>query len=98
MLRDLKSRIQENIKNYKKPDPIELTPTELKAFKILAAPKKKLTLSQKKAYKVLKAPKKIVLPCSDLSTGLLTSSQTKLNKARAIFLKYEQHKKKSRSA
>ena len=86
MLRDLKSRIQENIKNYKKPEPVKLTPTELKAFKILATPKKKLTLSQKKAYKVLKAPKK------------LTSSQTKLNKARAIFLKYEQHKKKSRSA
>ena len=77
------NRIFKNMKEYKKPDPIELTPTELKAFKILAAPKKKLTLSQKKAYKVLKAPKK------------LTSSQTKLNKARAIFLKYEQHKTKS---
>ena len=51
------NRIFDNIKNYKKPDPIELTPTELKAFKILAAPKKQLTLSQKKAYKVLKAPK-----------------------------------------
>ena len=85
MLRDLKSRIQENIKNYKKPEPVKLTPTELKAFKILAAPKKKLTLSQKKAYKVLKAPKK------------LTSSQTKLNKLRAIFLKYEQRKTESRN-
>ena len=51
------NRIFKNIKEYKKPDPIELTPTELKAFKILSAPKKKLTLSQKKAYKVLKAPK-----------------------------------------
>ena len=86
MIRDLKSRIQEAIKDYKKPESVEHTATELKAFEILAAPKKKLTLSQKKAYKVLKAPKK------------LTSSQTKLNKARAIFLKYEQHKKKSRSA
>ena len=83
MIRDLKSRIQENIKNYKKPEPVKLTPTELKAFKILAAPKKKLTLSQKKAYKVLKAPKK------------LTLSQIKLNKAIAIFLKYEQRKTKS---
>ena len=87
MIRDLKNRIYDNIRNYKKPtDQKELSKTELKAFEILAAPKKKLTLSQKKAYKVLKAPKK------------LTSSQTKLNKARAIFLKYEQHKKKSRSA
>ena len=85
MIRDLKNRIYDNIRNYKKPETVEHTATELKAFKILAAPKKKLTLSQKKAYKVLKAPKK------------LTPSQTKLNKARAIFLKYEQHKKKSRN-
>jgi len=69
MLRDLKSRIQDNIRNYKNPETVEHTATELKAFEILAAPKKKLT-----------------------------PSQTKLNKARAIFLKYEQHKKKSRSA
>ena len=89
MIRDLKNRIYDNIRNYKKPETVEHTATELKAFEILnkkAAPKKQLTLSQKKAYKVLKAPKK------------LTPSQTKLNKARAIFLKYEQHKKKSRSA
>ena len=69
MIRDLKSRIQENIKNYKKPtDQKELSKTELKAFEIL----------NKKA-----APKK------------LTPSQIKLNKARAIFLKYEQRKTKS---
>ena len=74
MIRDLKSRIQENIKNYKKPEPVKLTPTELKAFKILAAPKKKLTLSQKKAYKVLKAPKKkstaeLVRECKKIFNG-----------------------------
>ena len=83
------NKIFDHIKNYKKPETVEYTPTELRAFSILnkkAPPRKQLTLSQKKAYKVLKAPKK------------LTSSQTKLNKARAIFLKYEQHKKKSRSA
>ena len=73
MIRDLKTRIQENIKNYKKPtDRKELSKTELKAFEIL----------NKKA-----APQK-----------QLTPSQTKLNKARAIFLKYEQHKRTSRSA
>jgi len=64
MIRDLKSRIQENIKNYIKPTGSkELSKTELKAFEILnkkAAPKKQLTLSEKK-----------------------------LNKLRAIFLKYE---------
>ena len=60
MIRDLKNRIYDNIRNYKKPDNVERTATELKAFEILnkkAAPKKQLTLSQKKAYKVLKAPK-----------------------------------------
>lgn len=72
MIRDLKTRIQENIKNYKKPtDQKELSKTELRAFEIL----------NKKP-----APKK------------LTPSQIKLNKARAIFLKYEQHKRTSRSA
>ena len=70
MIRDLKSRIQENIKNYKKPETVEHTATELKAFEIL----------NKKA-----APKK------------LTPSQIKLNKARAIFLKYEQRKTESRN-
>lgn len=65
------NRIFKNIKEYKKPDPIELTPTQLRALSSL---KKK------------PAPKK------------LTPSQTKLNKARAIFLKYEQHKRTSRSA
>ena len=60
MIRDLKNRIYDNIRNYKKPETVEHTATELKAFEILnkkAAPKKQLTLSQKKAYKVLKAPK-----------------------------------------
>lgn len=71
MLRDLKSRIQENIKNYKKPDPVELSVGQLRALSSLkkkAAPKKTLTLSEKK-----------------------------LNKVRAIFLKYEQYKTKSRN-
>ena len=71
MIRDLKNRIYDNIRNYKKPETVEHTATELKAFEIL----------NKKA-----APKK------------LTPSQIKLNKARAIFLKYEQHKRTSRSA
>ena len=72
MIRDLKSRIQENIKNYIKPTGSkELSKTELKAFEILnkkAAPKKQLTLSEKK-----------------------------LNKVKAIFLKYEQYKTESRN-
>ena len=56
MLRDLKSRIQENIKNYKKPEPIELTPTQLRALSSLKkkpAPKKQLTLSEKKLQKAI---------------------------------------------
>ena len=60
MIRDLKSRIYSNMQNYKKPETVEYTATELKAFEILnkkSAQKKQLTLSQKKAYKVLKAPK-----------------------------------------
>ena len=63
MIRDLKNRIYDNIRNYKKPETVEHTATELKAFEILnkkAAPKKQLTLSEKK-----------------------------LNKLKAIFLKYE---------
>tara|TARA_R110000787_G_C13086522_1_gene410767 strand:+ start:98 stop:289 length:192 start_codon:yes stop_codon:yes gene_type:complete len=57
MIRDLKSRIQENIKNYIKPtDQKELSKTELRAFEILnkkAAPKKQLTLSEKKLQKAI---------------------------------------------
>ena len=56
MIRDLKYRIQENIRNYIRPtDQNEPSAVQLKAFSILnkkAAPKKKLTLSQKKAYKI----------------------------------------------
>ena len=77
MLRDLKSRVFENTRNYKRPDAIEHTATELRAFAILnkkAAPKKKLTLSQKKAYKVLNAPKKkstaeLVRECKKIFNG-----------------------------
>jgi hypothetical protein len=60
MIRSLRDRIYSNMQNYKRPDAIEHTATELRAFAILnkkAAPKKQLTLLQKKAYKVLKAPK-----------------------------------------
>tara|TARA_R110002167_G_scaffold92012_2_gene247332 strand:+ start:794 stop:985 length:192 start_codon:yes stop_codon:yes gene_type:complete len=57
MIRDLKTRIQENIKNYIKPtDQKELSKTELRAFEILnkkAAPKKQLTLSEKKLQKAI---------------------------------------------
>ena len=56
MLRDLKSRIQDNIKNYKKPTDLEeLSAVQLKAFEILnkKAPKKQLTLSEKKLNKAI---------------------------------------------
>jgi|TARA_R110000772_G_scaffold163314_2_gene274517 hypothetical protein len=57
MIRDLKSRIQDNIKNYKKPTDLEeLSAVQLKAFEILnkkAAPKKQLTLSEKKLNKAI---------------------------------------------
>jgi len=57
MLRDLKSRIQDNIKNYKKPTDLEeLSAVQLKAFEILnkkAASKKQLTLSEKKLNKAI---------------------------------------------
>ena len=57
MIRDLKNRIYDNIRNYKKPtDQKELSKTELKAFEILnkkAAPKKQLTLSEKKLQKAI---------------------------------------------
>ena len=57
MIRDLKSRIYDNIRNYKKPtDRKELSKTELKAFEILnkkAAPQKQLTLSEKKLNKAI---------------------------------------------
>ena len=57
MIRDLKNRIYDNIRNYKKPtDQKELSKTELKAFEILnkkAAPKKQLTLSEKKLNKAI---------------------------------------------
>ena len=57
MLRDLKSRIQDNIKNYKKPTDLEeLSAVQLKAFEILnkkAAPKKQLTLSEQKLNKAI---------------------------------------------
>ena len=56
MIKDLKNRIYDNIRNYKKPETVEHTATELKAFEILnkkAAPKKQLTLSEKKLQKAI---------------------------------------------
>ena len=56
MIRDLKNRIYDNIRNYKKPETVEHTATELKAFEILnkkSAPKKQLTLSEKKLQKAI---------------------------------------------
>ena len=56
MIRDLKSRIQDNIKNYKKPTDLEeLSVVQLKAFEILnkKAPKKQLTLSEQKLNKAI---------------------------------------------
>ena len=77
MLRDLKYRVQENIRNYIRPtDQNEPSAVQLKAFEILNAPKKKLTLSQKKAYKILNAPKR-----------QQTLSEIKLNKAIKILLR-----------
>ena len=52
----MKNRIYDNIRNYKKPETVEHTATELKAFEILnkkAAPKKQLTLSEKKLNKAI---------------------------------------------
>ena len=56
MHRGLKERIYSNMENYKKPDPIELTPTQLRALSSLKkkpAPKKQLTLSEKKLQKAI---------------------------------------------
>ena len=56
MIRDLKNRIYDNIRNYKKPETVEHTATELKAFEILnkpAVPKKQLTLSEKKLNRAI---------------------------------------------
>ena len=56
MIKDLKNRIYDNIRNYKKPETVEHTATELKAFEILnkkAAPKKQLTLSEKKLNRAI---------------------------------------------
>ena len=56
MIKDLKNRIYDNIRNYKKPETVEHTATELKAFETLnkkAAPKKQLTLSEKKLNKAI---------------------------------------------
>ncbi len=56
MHRGLKERIYSNMENYKKPDTIELTPTQLRALSSLKkkpAPKKQLTLNEKKLQKAI---------------------------------------------
>tara|TARA_R110002073_G_scaffold3048_2_gene20398 strand:- start:229 stop:414 length:186 start_codon:yes stop_codon:yes gene_type:complete len=55
MHRGLKERIYSNMENYKKPETVEYTATELKAFEILnkKAPKKQLTLSEQKLNKAI---------------------------------------------
>ena len=46
MIRDLKNRIYDNIRNYKKPETVEHLNKK-------AAPKKQLTLSEKKLQKAI---------------------------------------------
>ena len=63
MIRDLQHRIYDQMANFKRPDAVEYTPIQLRAFAIInkkAAPKKpKIKLSKSHpAYKVLTAPNK----------------------------------------
>ena len=63
MIRDLQHRIYDQMANFKRPDAVEYTPIQLRAFAIInkkAAPKKpKIKLSKTHpAYKVLSAPNK----------------------------------------
>ena len=61
MIKDLQHRIYDQMANFKRPDAVEYTPIQLRAFAIInkkAAPKKpKIKLSKTHpAYKVLSAP------------------------------------------
>lgn len=58
MFKSLKDRIFDNLNNYQRPNEVEYTATQLKAFEILnrLAPKK-LTASQQKAHEILNKPK-----------------------------------------
>ena len=58
MIRSLRNRIFDNLNNYERPDKVEYTPTQLKAFEILNRPApKKLSASQQKAHDILNKPK-----------------------------------------
>jgi len=58
MFRTLKDRIFDNLNNYQRPNEVEYTATQLKAFEILNRPApKKLSASQQKAHDVLNKPK-----------------------------------------
>ena len=58
MIRSLRNRIFENLSNYQRPNEVEYTATQLKAFEILNRPApKKLTASQQKAHDILNKPK-----------------------------------------
>lgn len=58
MIRSLRNRIFENLSSYQKPNEVEYTATQLKAFEILNRPApKKLTASQQKAHDILNKPK-----------------------------------------
>tara|TARA_R110001599_G_scaffold4134_1_gene21847 strand:+ start:804 stop:1088 length:285 start_codon:yes stop_codon:yes gene_type:complete len=58
MIRSIRNRIFDNLKNYTRPNEVEYTATQLKAFEILNRPvPKKLSASQQKAHDILNKPK-----------------------------------------
>ena len=58
MIKSLRNRIFDNLNNYQRPNEVEYTATQLKAFEILNRPApKKLTASQQKAQDILNKPK-----------------------------------------
>jgi hypothetical protein len=58
MIRSLRNRIFDNLNNYERPDKVEYTSTQLRAFEILNRPApKKLTASQQKVNDILNKPK-----------------------------------------
>ena len=58
MIKSLRNRIFDNLNNYQRPNEVEYTATQLKAFEILnRTVPKKLTASQQKAHDILNKPK-----------------------------------------
>ena len=58
MIKSLRNRIFNNLNNYQRPNEVEYTATQLKAFEILNRPApKKLSASQQKAHDILNKPK-----------------------------------------